>query len=222
MKIAACSKTYGKRTVLRCGELTLEPGEVCAVVGPNGSGKSTYAKLIAGVLEPDRAGRLVEEAVTIRYMPQKSYPFRMSVEKNILLSGDDRERARELMEKLRLTALVRQRAGSLSGGEAAKMALARVLMQRCDLLILDEPTAAMDMESAIAAEQLIQNYRQENGCAVLLVTHDLSQARRMAGNALFFYGGELCEAGSAETVLFHPEREETRPFLEDYGGFAKR
>ncbi|MBQ6059711.1 MAG: ABC transporter ATP-binding protein [Clostridia bacterium] len=222
MKIAACSKTYGKRTVLRCGELTLEPGEVCAVVGPNGSGKSTYAKLIAGVLEPDSAGRLVEEAVTIRYMPQKSYPFRMSVEKNILLSGDDRERARELMEKLRLTALVRQRAGSLSGGETAKMSLARVLMQRCDLLILDEPTAAMDMESAIIAEQLIEDYRRETGCAVLLVTHDLSQARRMASEALFFYEGELCEAGSAEVVLFHPAREETRRFLEYYGGFAKR
>jgi ABC-type multidrug transport system ATPase subunit len=222
MKIAACSKTYGKRTVLRCRELTLEPGQICAVVGPNGSGKSTYAKLIAGVLEPDSAGRLVESAAEIRYMPQKSYPFRMSVEKNILLSGDDRKREEKLMEKLRLTAVSHQRAGSLSGGETAKMSLARVLMQRCDLLILDEPTAAMDMESAIIAEQLIEDYRRETGCAVLLVTHDLSQARRMASEALFFYEGELCEAGSAEVVLFHPAREETRRFLEYYGGFAKR
>ncbi len=217
MKIAACSKTYGKRTVLRCRELTLEPGQICAVVGPNGSGKSTYAKLIAGVLEPDSAGRLVESAAEIRYMPQKSYPFRMSVEKNILLSGDDRKRAEKLMEKLRLTAVSHQRAGSLSGGETAKMSLARVLMQRCDLLILDEPTAAMDMESTLAAEELIRAAAREQGCSVLLITHSVQQARRLADRVLFLHQGKLRESGDAERVLYRPNEQETRRFLEFYG-----
>ena len=72
--------------------------------------------------------------------------------------------------------------------------------------------------SAIAAEKLIDEYRRDCGCAVLLVTHDLSQARRMADEALFFFQGELWEHGSAEKVLRSPEKEETRRFLEFYGG----
>ena len=218
MKLASCSKTYGRRTVLRCPALDFAPGRICALAGPNGSGKSTYARLAAGVLTPDGGGRVADETGVIRYMPQKSFPFRMSVEDNIRLFGGDEQRAEELMKALGLGGLRRQRARSLSGGETARMSLARVLMQPCDLLILDEPTAAMDMESAIAAEKLVDDYRKECGCAVLLVTHDLSQARRMADDALFFYRGELWERGAAETVLYRPEKEETRRFLEFYGG----
>ena len=218
MKLSACSKTYGRRTVLRCPALDFAPGRICAVVGPNGSGKSTYAKLAAGVMRPDGGGRVAEGSGVIRYMPQKSFPFRMTVEKNITVFGGDEKRAEELMEALGLKSLCRQRAGSLSGGETAKLSLARVLMQRCDLLILDEPTAAMDMESAIAAEKFLDNYRKECGCAVLLVTHDLSQARRMADDALFFFRGELWESGTGSKVLQTPEKEETRRFLDFYGG----
>ena len=76
----------------------------------------------------------------------------------------------------------------------------------------------MDMESAAISEQLILDYRRETGCAVLLITHDLQQARRVADQALFFHEGELLESGPAERVLFHPEKPETRKFLDFYGG----
>ena len=218
MILSACSKTYGKRVVLRCPELVFEPGRICAVIGPNGSGKSTYAQIAAGVLLPDSGEKISGGAGVVRYMPQKSFPFRMTVEKNIRLFGGEKRRADELMELLHLSGVKDHRAKALSGGETAKLSLARVLMHRCDLLILDEPTSAMDMESAIAAEKLIDGYRRECGCAVLMVTHDLSQARRMADDALYFYQGELLEAGSAGRVLFHPEKEETRRFLRFYGG----
>ena len=122
------------------------------------------------------------------------------------------------MEALGLAELKKQSAAVLSGGETAKMALARVLMRPCDLLILDEPAAAMEMEAAVRTESLIDEYRRECGCAVLLVTHDLSQARRMADEALFFFRGELREHGKADQVLRHPEKEETRRFLDFYGG----
>lgn len=222
MKLAACSKTYEKVTVLRCPELTFEPGHICAVVGPNGSGKSTYAGLAAGAIVPDGGGRVAGAGITVRCMPQKSFPFRMTVERNIRLFGGDKKRAEELMEVLRLTGLRDRRAGALSGGETAKMSLARVLMKPCDLLILDEPTAAMDMESAVAAEELIDRYRREVGCAVLFVTHDLSQARRMTDDALFFYRGELWEKGPTRSILYDPEKAETRRFLDFYGGSAER
>ena len=218
MKIRECSKTYNGRTVLSCPAYEFQPGHIYAVIGPNGSGKSTYAKLVAGVETSDRGGLPAEDPSGIRYMPQKSFPFRMSVKKNIALAGADGKKAAELMEKLHLSELSRQRARSLSGGETAKMSLARVLMQPCSLLILDEPTSAMDMESAIIAEQLIRDYLKETGCSVFFVTHDLSQAKRMASDALFFFHGELLEAGPAEKILYHPERSETARFLEYYGG----
>ena len=218
MRIEACSKTFGAHTALRFPGLTLEPGRLYAIVGANGSGKSTFAKLAAGVLPADRGVRVLLDPVKVGYMPQKSYAFRLTTRANILLPGGGQERAEELMEALRISHLSRQRATGLSGGETARMALARVLMRPCELLILDEPTAAMDMESAMLAERLIEAYREKTGCAVLLITHDLQQARRMAEEALFFFRGQLWEAGPAKTVLFDPEKPETRRFLEFYGG----
>ncbi len=218
MKTNACAKTFGGRTVLQAPALELAPGRICAVVGANGSGKSTFARLLAGVLPPDGGGRALPPSVKVGYMPQKSYAFRMTTRANILLSGGGPERAEALMEALQIGHLARQRATGLSGGETAKMALARVLSRPCELLILDEPTASMDMESAILSEGLIQSYCRETGCAVLLITHDLQQARRMAGDALFFFRGQLWEQGPAARVLFSPERPETRRFLEFYGG----
>ena len=218
MKIEACSKTFGTRTVLQFPGLTLTPGRLYAVVGANGSGKSTFARLVAGVLSADQGIRALSGAVKVRYMPQKSYAFHLTTKANILLAGGGRERAEELMEALQIGRLSRRQATGLSGGETAKMALARVLTRPCELLILDEPTAAMDMESAMLAEGLIETYRRKTGCAVLLITHDLQQARRMAEEALFFFRGQLWEAGPAKTVLFTPERSETRRFLEFYGG----
>ncbi|MBR2577542.1 MAG: hypothetical protein IKE38_01300, partial [Erysipelotrichaceae bacterium] len=92
-----------------------------------------------------------------------------------------------------------------------------VLMRPCDLLILDEPTAAMDMESAMAAEKMVRDYRDRSGCTVLLVTHDLQQARRLADEVLFFYEGDLYEQGTAAKVLYEPEKEITQRFLKFYG-----
>lgn len=221
MKINPCTKTYGGRAVLSFPGLELEAGRIYAVVGANGSGKSTFARLTAGAIPPDGGGRVLDKSVTLGYMPQRSYPFRLTVRRNILLAGGTAQRAEELMEALGLTHLANQRAGGLSGGETARMALARVLMRPCDLLILDEPTASMDMESAILAERLVLACREETGCAVLLITHDLQQARRLADEALFFHRGQLWEAGPADRVLFSPERPETRRFLEFYGGQGK-
>ena len=218
MRIAACSKTFGARTVLQIPEFVLAPGQLYAVVGANGSGKSTFARLVAGVLPADRNIRVLPDPVKVGYMPQKSYAFRLTTRANILLTGGRQERAEDLMEALQIRHLARQRATGLSGGETAKMALARVLARPCELLVLDEPTSAMDMESAILAEQLIETYCKETNCAVLLITHDLQQARRMAEEALFFFRGRLWESGPAKTVLFCPERPETKRFLEFYGG----
>lgn len=218
MKINPCTKTYSGRTVLNFPGIDLKPGKIYAVVGPNGSGKSTFAKVVSGVVQADGNVRVLEVPLALGYLPQKSYAFRLTVWRNILLSGGTAERAEALMKALGLTHLAAQRASGLSGGETARMALARVLMRPWALLILDEPTASMDMESAILAEELVLAYRRETGCTVLLITHDLQQARRLADEALFFYQGQPWESGPAGRVLLSPERPETRKFLDFYGG----
>ena len=217
MKIAAFTKTYGDRKVLDFPGTTLERGKIYGVIGPNGSGKSTFARVLAGAIPADQTGNKLEPGLTVGYMPQKNYAFRMSVRSNILLGGRDRVRAEQLMERLQIAHLAGERADRLSGGETARMALARLMMGQYDLVILDEPTAAMDIETTAAAESRILDYTRRSGCAMILVTHSLQQARRVADEALFFYKGRLLESGPKEQVLYQPAQPETRRFLEFYG-----
>ena len=216
MKILSFSKTYEGRCVLDFPGMELQPGMVYAVIGANGSGKSTFAKILAGVLKADRKGNFLDTA-SVGYMPQKNYAFRMTTKANILLNGKDASRAEKLMDAIGLRELENKRADRLSGGETARMALARLMMKRYDLAILDEPTAAMDMETTLLSEKLIEQYVRETGCALILVTHSLQQARRIADEVLYFHKGKLLESGPKEQVLYEPQTAETRQFLEFYG-----
>lgn len=214
MILPAFSKTYHGVKVLDFPGLELQPGKIYAILGANGSGKSTFAKIAAGVLPADQKCRIPG---SVGYLPQKPYAFRMTLRKNILLTAGRPERADELMRTLSLTELKEKRADRLSGGETARMAMARLMMKRYDMVILDEPTAAMDMESTSAAEELILKYVRETDCVLILVTHSLQQARRVADEAIYFHKGRLLENGPTEYVLYHPALAETRKFLEFYG-----
>lgn len=217
MKVNAFSKSYDGRVVLHLPPLEFVPGRIYAVIGANGSGKSTLAKILAGVVPADRERKVLSKPVCVGYMPQKSYAFRMSTRSNIRLAAKDSRRADELMKALRIDHLSAQRAGRLSGGETARMALARLLMKPYETVILDEPTAAMDIESTALAEALMVRYCREQGCAMIVVTHSLQQAQRIADEVLFLHQGELAEAGPAEKVLYTPENPETKRFLKFYG-----
>ena len=216
MKILTFSKTYDDRCVLDFPGMELQRGKIYAVIGANGSGKSTFAKILAGVLPADKKGTFVSGA-NIGYMPQKNYAFRMTARKNLLLNGADEARADALMDAIQLTHLKKKRADKLSGGETARMALVRLMMKPYDLVLLDEPTAAMDMETTLLSEKLIVNYVKETNCALVLVTHSLQQARRIADEVWYFHKGKLLEAGTKEQVLYTPELAETKQFLEFYG-----
>ena len=216
MRTRAFTKTYGGRVVLTLPELELPQGSISAVIGPNGSGKSTFAKVLAGIERADDKKPVLTGA-SVGYLPQKSFPFRMSTEKNILQNGDDPARAAELMKALGIDALARQSAKKLSGGETARMALCRILMRSYDLLILDEPTTAMDMESTLAAERLIRETSREHACALLLITHSISQARRIADRVIVLHQGQVIEHGASAQVLSHPQQEQTKRFLDFYG-----
>ena len=216
MKILPFSKTFESRKVLDFPGMDLQSGKIYAIIGANGSGKSTFAKVLTGILPADRKGALTQGG-TIGYMPQKNYAFRMSTRANILLNGREEARAERLMDAIQIRHLENKRADRLSGGETARMALVRLMMRSYDLVLLDEPTAAMDMETTLLSEKLIVEYVQESGCALVLVTHSLQQARRIADEVWYFHKGVLLEAGAKEQVLTEPKMAETRQFLEFYG-----
>ena len=217
MKIVSFSKTYDGKKVLDFPGLELQPGKIYSIIGANGSGKSTFGKILAGVLEADQRGKKFATPVSVGYMPQKNYAFRMSTKANILLGNADEARAESLMKALQLENLADRKAHRLSGGETARMALARLMMKVFDVVILDEPTAAMDMETTSLSEDLIMSYTKETGCALILVTHSLQQARRVSDEVLFFHKGKLIESGLREKLLYTPDCPETKKFLEFYG-----
>ena len=216
MKINSFSRTYGNRVVLSLPDIEIQNSAVCAVIGANGSGKSTLAKILSGNEVTDSNASPLSD-VAVGYMPQKSFAFRMSVRNNLLLNGSDTSRADALMRSMGILPLAEKKAHRLSGGETARMALCRLLMRKYELLILDEPTAAMDMESTALSEKLIETYRRETGCTVILITHSLQQAKRMADEVLFLDQGRLCEFGDAKKLPFTPQTEELKKFLDFYG-----
>ncbi len=216
MKLEALSKTYEGRRVLDFPGFELEPGEICAIIGANGSGKSTLARIAAGVLEADGGTKPFAARPDVGYMPQKSYAFRMNALNNLRLGGGDEAKAMEMLKKLGIYHLAKSPGKKLSGGETARMALGRVLMETHELIILDEPTASMDMESTALSEELIREYCRETGAAALWVTHSLAQARRVADNIMFLNKGCLVEWGKGEDVLNHPQMAETKEFLKFY------
>ena len=200
MKIEAFKKSYNGNTVLDFPGVELEAGKIYAVIGANGSGKSTFARVVSGIEKPD-SGKKVCSRCSIGFMPQKSYGFRMSLKKNLLLNKKDEQKAGALIEQMKLSPLSGRRANRLSGGETARMALIRLMMRDYELLILDEPSASMDMESTLLSEKLILDYREKTGCALLLITHSLSQAKRLADETLYFEKGKFIASGPTSAFL---------------------
>ncbi len=221
MRIDGLIVRYGDVTALDIDGLVLERGTSYAVIGANGCGKSTLARCIAGVLEPTAGAVTLEADDRVRYMPQRSYAFYGSTRANVLLGADAASgamgRAEELMDALDLTALAQQKAKRLSGGQTARMALARTLVGPGTWLLLDEPTAALDGESMLKAERLVQEYRESFDAGVVYITHSLKQAARVSDMLVFMEGGRIVEMGRTEQLLDRPRTPSLARFLELFG-----
>jgi ATP-binding cassette subfamily F protein uup len=168
--LKAVSLRFGRQTLLTDVEMNVGDGDRLALVGRNGSGKSTLLKVLAGSVEPDRGERVARQGVTVRYLAQEpdlsGFPSTLAYVESGLAPGDDLFRARHLLEKLGLTGAEDPR--TLSGGEARRAALARVLAPVPDVLILDEPTNHLDLP---AIEWLEAELTQSRS-AIVLVSHD--------------------------------------------------
>jgi ATP-binding cassette subfamily F protein uup len=162
--------TLGTSPLLRGAEIAVSPGDRLCLVGRNGSGKSTLLKVAAGLLPADSGQRFVQPGATVRYLPQEpdlaGYETTLAYAEAGLGPGDDPHRARTLLEALGLTGA--EDPARLSGGEARRAALARVLAPSPDILLLDEPTNHLDLPAIAWLEQELASLRS----AMVLISHD--------------------------------------------------
>ncbi len=228
-RLESVQQSYRGRLVLDIDRLDVVRGETLAVIGPSGSGKSTLLRLLQ-FLETSSAGRVIFEGrpvngrvalATRRRVStvfQRPIVLTRSVEANIAYGIELRGRRpdageiRGLLDALDLAPLARTPAVSLSGGEVQRLAVARALATRPDVLLLDEPTANLDPRNVRLVEALIQE-RRASGTTIVLATHQIFQARRLADRIALLLEGRITEAGPAQALLDHPADPRTRAFL---------
>lgn len=222
LKITDLQKHYTGKKALDIEGLTLEQGRIYALIGPNGCGKTTLLRLLAGTLRPD-SGEIRSTVplapLEVAYMPQKTYAFRCSVLKNVLLAARGLDTAKaaglaaEALARVGLAELSGQRADTLSGGETQRMAFARMIMLPRKLLLLDEPTSATDIAGHELIEAALLEFARSCHCTVVFSTHAPAQALKLADEVLALHEGQLAEQGLARQVLTEPRHAEVARFL---------
>jgi tungstate transport system ATP-binding protein len=212
----------GETRILHDVTLTLGAGAPTVLIGPNGSGKTTLIKLAMGLLmptagsirhaQPDRAAR--RQAIVF----QKPVMLRRSAGGNIAYALKAAGRAADaatvlkLLDRVGLARLADRPARRLSGGEQQRLALARALARDPEVLFLDEPTASLDPAATKGVEDIVAG-AAAGGVKIVMSTHDLGQARRLAGDVVFLAKGRLIEQAPAERFFAAPATPEARSFV---------
>jgi tungstate transport system ATP-binding protein len=208
--------------ILKDFSLTIGQGAPTMVLGPNGAGKSILLRLCHGLLQPVSgrisAGNVAASPQRTALVFQRPVMLRRSVIANVTyaLSGlrarERSERAMALLERVGLAHLARRPARRLSGGEQQRVALARAWGRQPEILFLDEPTASLDPAATRAVESIVQEIAA-GGVKIIMATHDLGQARRLAGDIVFLHRGRMIEHAPAERFFTAPESPQVAAFL---------
>jgi iron complex transport system ATP-binding protein len=225
LKIESLSVDYGSRRVLHEITLSVQSGEILALIGPNGAGKSTLIRAVSGVI-PTRSGRVhtngddfgtltpIQRARYLAVVPQAiSLPPAFTVWETVLMgrtphlgflgqtSRADEDLARRALERVHADELSERRVGELSGGERQRILLARALCQSTPILLLDEPTAHLDLQYQVSLLDLVRKLVHEDKLAVLIALHDLNLAARYADRVALMVAGEIKALGTPREVL---------------------
>lgn len=227
------TKDYQARRVLDVTELSVRKGEVFALVGPSGAGKSTLLRLL-NFLELPTSGELRFLGADVSDTQVLSISQRRKVtmvfQRPILLNRDLRanvayglhlrgqhdvdSRVHSVLQQVGLARLAGHKARTLSGGEAQRVALARAIVLEPDVLLLDEPTANLDPYNVSLIEDIVRALNRERGTTIVVVTHNVFQARRLAHRVGLILEGRLVEVGEAKAFFEAPQDARTQAFIE--------
>jgi tungstate transport system ATP-binding protein len=230
--LSQVSKTYNSRTVLEVAKLEIQAGEILALVGPSGAGKSTLLRLL-NFLEAPSQGKITfhqQEFSASRAMPleqrrrvtmvfQRPMLLNRTIEANVRFGLElrglrgEQERVHAALNEVGLAHLARQKAHTLSGGEAQRVALSRAIVMEPEVLLLDEPTANLDPYNVGLIEKIILRLNQVHHTTLVLVTHNIFQAKRLAQRVVFMLDGKLIETAGADAFFNHPQDPRTAAFV---------
>jgi len=228
------SKSYEGKKVLSVDKLDIEKGKIYGIIGPSGAGKSTLLRIL-NFLEPPSHGNLFFNGMTVtkagkhvldmrRKMTmvfQRPILFDTSVYNNVKYGLAARGYAKKDITKLTsnaldevgLTEFTNRNARSLSGGEAQRIALARAMVLKPEVILLDEPTSNLDPANVAIVEKITKRLHEKQGTTVIMVTHNIFQAQRIAEEILFFFKGKLIERGSTDKIFNNPQDDRTGAFI---------
>ena len=202
------SVRYGANTVLHHVGLTVESGEIVTIVGPNGSGKTSLLRAIIGATQPS-AGRIVlKPGLRIGYVPQRLHidpTLPITVERFMRLADSAcRQDCKAALDAAGVPELMNRQMSQLSGGQFQRVLLARALIGRPEVLLLDEATQGLDQPGSAAFYKQIETVRANAGCAVLMISHELHVVMS-ASDRVVCLNGHVCCEGTPAAVASAPE-----------------
>lgn len=233
LELRNVSKKYDKE-VLNIEQIVIKQGQIHGIIGPSGAGKSTLLRIINLLTPPDSGSVLYknkeipvngqQRLIAQRSMAlvfQKTLLFKDSVFHNIAYglkargfkNDEINKRVSLLLEQVGLVELAERRADSLSGGEAQRVAIARAIAFEPELLLLDEPTANLDPVNVELIEQMITDLSSNHLITVIMVTHNIFQARRIADRVIFINQGRIIESGETEQIFQNPQFDTTAAYI---------
>jgi ABC-2 type transport system ATP-binding protein len=225
IRVEGLTKRYGDVLAVDGIGFRVPPGETVGLLGGNGAGKTTTIALLLGLLIPT-AGRievLGHDMATDRFAalarmnfssPYVSLPHRLTVAENLRVYGHLygvrhlERRIVELTEELDMAEFLHRRAGQLSAGQKTRAALAKALIHRPEVLLLDEPTASLDPDTGDWVRTWLERYRDETGCTILLASHNMAEVERLCSNVLVMKRGRIVDRGSPTALLARYGRED--------------
>ena len=218
IQVQGLTKRYGDVTAVDGITFSVAPGGTLGLLGGNGAGKTTTIAMLLGLLIPtagnirmlghdmarDRFAALARMNFSSPYI---ALPSRLSVAENLRVYGHLygvrglEARIRELAAQLDLAGLLDRPAGNLSAGQKTRVALAKSLINRPDVLLLDEPTASLDPDTGDMVRGWLGRYRRESGCTILLASHNMAEVERLCDSVLMLKQGRIVDSGSPPELL---------------------
>ena len=194
------------REVLSGIHLDIEPGEIVTVIGPNGAGKTTLVRIALGLQKPDSGTRTIKSGLRIGYMPQKLHvdqTMPLSVHRFLSLIGQSEQEILAALDRTNVRHVINSPVHALSGGEFQRVLLARAILHKPHLLVLDEPVQGVDVNGQTELYHLITELRNEQGCSVLMVSHDLHLVMASTDRVICI-NRHVCCSGHPQQVQQHP------------------